>query len=190
MRYDIVLAGVGGQGVLSIAAIIASTAAAEGLVVKQAETHGMSQRGGAVAAHLRMADGPIASDLVPRGEAAMIIGMEPVESLRYLEYLSDDGVVISTTKPLQNIPNYPELEQVVDSLRALPHSVLVDAERLARDAGAVRAANVVLVGVASRFLPLPAKAIESQIKARFGSKGEAILEANLTAFRAARELPD
>lgn len=183
------LAGVGGQGVLSVAAIIASTAAAEGLVVKQAETHGMSQRGGAVAAHLRMADGPIASDLVPRGKAAMIIGMEPVESLRYLEYLSDNGVVISTTKPLQNIPNYPDLEQVLESLRGLPHSILVDAELLAREAGAARAANVVLVGVASRYLPLPPEALETQIKTRFGGKGEAILEANLTAFRAARELP-
>lgn len=182
------LAGVGGQGVLSVAAIIASTAAAEGLVVKQAETHGMSQRGGAVAAHLRMADGPIASDLVPRGEAAMIIGMEPVESLRYLEYLSGDGVVISTSTPLQNIPNYPDLEQVVDSLRGLPHSVLVDAERMAREAGSARAANVVLVGAASRYLPLPPEALEKQITIRFERKGESILRANLAAFRAAREL--
>lgn len=188
MRYDLVLAGVGGQGVLSVAAIIASSAAAEGLLVKQSETHGMSQRGGAVAAHLRLADRPIASDLVSRGEASMIVGMEPLESLRHLQYLAADGVLISTSTPLDNIPDYPSLNELLACLKGLPHSVLVDAEAVAREAGSIRAANVVLVGVASRFLPLPTAAIEGQIAARFGGKGEAILAANLAAFRAAREI--
>lgn len=187
MRYDVVLAGVGGQGVLSVAAIIASTALAEGLEVKQAETHGMAQRGGAVGAHLRLADRPIASDLVARGTAAMILGMEPLESLRHLPFLAADGVLISASTPFRNLPDYPPLEEVLDSIRALPRSLLVEAEQIARRAGSIHTANVAMVGAASRFLPLPPEAIERAIAERFAAKGEKMLEANLTAFRAARE---
>jgi indolepyruvate ferredoxin oxidoreductase beta subunit len=187
MKFDIVLAGVGGQGVLSVSAVIASAALASGLQVKQSEVHGMSQRGGAVSANLRLADRPIASDLVPLGSAALLLGMEPLESLRYLSYLSPEGAVITATAAFQNIPDYPPMAEVLDAIRGLPHAVLVDAERLAREAGSARAVNMVMVGAASNVLPVAADAIERQIAARFASKGDKIVEQNLKAFRSGRE---
>ena len=130
MKFDIIIAGVGGQGVLSVSAIIASSAMQEGLAVKQSEVHGMSQRGGAVLANLRLSSAPIASDLIPRGSAAMILSMEPLESLRYLEYLSPEGTVITATNPVANIPDYPPVEDVLANIRRLPHALTVDAESL------------------------------------------------------------
>jgi indolepyruvate ferredoxin oxidoreductase beta subunit len=187
MKYDIILAGVGGQGVLSVSAIIAASALEEGLFVKQSEVHGMSQRGGAVLANLRLADGTIASDLIPLGSAAMILSMEPLESLRYLRYLRKDGTLITSSNPLVNIPDYPELEGLLGTIRALPNAVLVDSEKLAREAGSVRATNMVMVGAASHRLPVPVEAIELLIKTTFGRKGEKVVESNLAAFRAGRE---
>jgi indolepyruvate ferredoxin oxidoreductase beta subunit len=186
MKYDIILAGVGGQGVLSVSAIIASSAMREGLTVKQSEVHGMSQRGGAVLANLRLADRPIASDLIPFGSAAMILSMEPLESLRYLQYLRPDGSLITSSDPLVNIPDYPPLEGLLDRIRSLPGAVLIPSERLARDAGSARATNMVMVGAASHRLPLPVEAIELFIRTTFQRKGEKVVETNLKAFRAGR----
>jgi indolepyruvate ferredoxin oxidoreductase beta subunit len=187
VKFDIVLAGVGGQGVLSVSAVIASAALASGLQVKQSEVHGMSQRGGAVSANLRLSDRPIASDLVPLGSASLMLAMEPLESLRYLSFLSADGTVITATAPFENIPDYPPMAQVLDAVRLLPHAILVDADRLAREAGSARAVNMVMVGAASNVLPVAAAAIERQIAERFASKGEKVVEQNLRAFRAGRE---
>src|SRR5512135_3528743 len=133
MKYDIILAGVGGQGVLSVSAIIASGAMQEGLAVKQSEVHGMSQRGGAVLANLRIGDAPIASDMIPLGSASMILSMEPLESLRYLKYLSPQGTIITSVDPVRNIPDYPDLEGLLNTIRSIPAAVLVESERLARE---------------------------------------------------------
>jgi indolepyruvate ferredoxin oxidoreductase beta subunit len=187
MKYDIILAGVGGQGVLSVSAIIASSAMRKGLVVKQSEVHGMSQRGGAVLANLRLADKPVASDLIPLGSAAMILSMEPLESLRYLQYLRPDGILITSSDPLVNIPDYPDLDGLLARIRSLPHAVLVASDRLARQAGSAQATNMVMVGAASHHLPVPVEAIELFIKTMFGRKGEKVVETNLKAFRAGRE---
>jgi len=188
MKYDIILAGVGGQGVLSVSAIIASSAMQEGLFVKQSEVHGMSQRGGAVLANLRLADAPIASDLIPLGSAAMILSMEPLESLRYLQYLSaDGGAVITSTNPVVNIPNYPELEDLLAHVRGLPVARLVDGEQLARAAGSARATNMVMVGAASHRLPVKVETLEHFIETTFAAKGVKVVETNLKAFRAGRE---
>jgi indolepyruvate ferredoxin oxidoreductase, beta subunit len=186
VKYDIILAGVGGQGVLSVSAIIASSAMKEGLSVKQSEVHGMSQRGGAVLANLRLADGPIASDLIPRGSAAMILSMEPLESLRYLEYLSADGTVVSASNPVVNIPDYPPIEQVVRQIRSLPHAIVLDAETLARQAGSARATNMVMVGAASPLLPVSFDTVELFVRTVFAAKGDTIVETNLKALRAGR----
>jgi len=186
MIYDIILAGVGGQGVLSVSAIIASSAMRQGLTVKQSEVHGMSQRGGAVLANLRLADKPIASDLIPSGSAALILSMEPLESMRYLQYLRPDGTVITSSNPLVNIPDYPDLEGLLARIRALPHAVLIDSEKLAREAGSARATNMVMVGAASHTLPVPVEAIEEFIRTMFIRKGEKVVETNLAAFRAGR----
>ena len=186
MKFDIILAGVGGQGVLSVSAIIASSAMKEGLAVKQSEVHGMSQRGGAVLANLRLADSPIASDLIPRGTAAMILSMEPIESLRYLEYLSAGGTVISSTNPVTNIGDYPPLDDVLARIRTLPRAILIDAETLARQAGSARATNMVMVGAASPLLPVSFETIEHFVETIFAAKGGKVVEINLKALHAGR----
>jgi indolepyruvate ferredoxin oxidoreductase beta subunit len=185
VRADIVLAGVGGQGVLSVAAILAEAARREGLTVKQAEVHGMAQRGGAVQATLRIASGEIASELVPRGAATMILGMEPVEALRYLEYLAPEGTLITAAEPVHNVPGYPPLDEVHDRVRALG-GLIVEADRLAREAGSPRAANVVMVGAASTRLDLPVETLEACVRDGFAAKGERVVGVNMRAFRAGR----
>jgi indolepyruvate ferredoxin oxidoreductase beta subunit len=187
MKYDVVLAGVGGQGVLSISAIIAASALREDLHVKQSEVHGMAQRGGSVLANLRLSDEPVWSDIVPEGSADLVISMEPVESLRHLNWLSPEGTLITSTHSFVNVPDYPELESVLAEVRALAHAVLVDAEDVARRAGNVRATNMVLVGAASSVLPIAAESIEAEIRRQFGAKGERIIDMNLRAFREGRE---
>jgi len=187
MKFDIILAGVGGQGVLAVSAIIASSAMKEGLAVKQSEVHGMSQRGGAVLANLRLADAPIASDLIPLGGASLILSMEPLESLRYLRYLRPQGAIITSTNPMVNIPDYPDLDGLLERIRSLPHAALVDGEKLARAAGSARATNMVMVGAASHHLPVQVETLEHYIQTVFAAKGEKIVEVNLKAFRAGRE---
>ena len=187
MKYDIILAGVGGQGVLSVSAIIASSAMKEGLLVKQSEVHGMSQRGGAVLANLRLSDAPIASDLIPLGSAALILSMEPLESLRYLRYLSPDGALVTSTNPVVNIQDYPDLDGLLDTVRSLPYARLVDGEKLARAAGSARATNMVMVGAASHRLPVKVETLEHFIRTTFAAKGDKIVETNLKAFRSGRE---
>jgi indolepyruvate ferredoxin oxidoreductase beta subunit len=187
MNYDIITAGVGGQGILSISAIIASSALKSGLFVKQAEAHGMAQRGGAVVSHLRLSNHPLHSDLVAQGRADMIISMEPVESLRYLSYLSPGGTVLTAVEPVVNIPDYPDIEDVLAALRSLPSTRLIEAARLARQAGSARASNMVMVGAASNLLPVPWRTIEKDIRETFGRKSEKMVEINLRAFRLGRD---
>jgi indolepyruvate ferredoxin oxidoreductase beta subunit len=186
MKFDIILAGVGGQGVLSVSAIIASSAMKEGLAVKQSEVHGMSQRGGAVLANLRLSDRPIASDLIPRGSAAMILSMEPLESLRYLEFLSAGGTVVTATNPVANIPDYPPIDEVLARIHSLPHALTIDAESLARKAGSARATNMVMVGAASPLLPVSFETLEHFVQTVFAGKGAKVVETNLKALHAGR----
>ena len=187
MKFDIILAGVGGQGVLSVSAIIASSAMHEGLSVKQSEVHGMSQRGGEVQANLRLSDKPIASDLIPRATASLVLSMEPLESLRYLPYLSDTGTVLTSTDAVTNFANYPEMDQLLAQIRALPRAILIDAERLARQAGSARATNMVMVGAASHLLPVTFETIEHFVRTLFAAKGAKVVETNLKALAAGRE---
>jgi indolepyruvate ferredoxin oxidoreductase beta subunit len=187
MKYDIVLAGVGGQGVLALAAAIASGAMEEKLFVKQAEVHGMAQRGGAVMSSLRLADGEIASDLIPQGTAALILSMEPMESLRYLGYLSAQGTVVTSANPVRNIPDYPDLNDLIARIRQLPGAIVVDAEKLARAAGSTRATNMVMVGAAMHLLPIRPETIESAVRTIFARKGPEVVDINLRALRAGRE---
>jgi len=187
MTSDVVIAGVGGQGVLSVAAIIARAARTEGLEVKQTEVHGMAQRGGAVQATLRISPQPIASELVPRHTAAMILGLEPVEALRYLEYLSPDGVLITAAEPVTNVTDYPRIDEVHEVVRRIGGH-LVEALRLAKESGSPRAANVVMVGAASVYLPLAVAAFEAAVTQAFAAKGERVIGINLAAFRAGRTI--
>ena len=188
MKCDCLLVGVGGQGVLSVAVVIARAAAKIGCSVRQSEVHGMAQRGGAVSAHLRLAGQgeSIAGDLVPRGEADLIIAMEPLESLRYLAWLSPTGMVVSSADNLINIPNYPEKNEITAAIKSLPRSSLVNAESLAREAGLVKTVNMVMVGAASPFLPIPEDVLISTIAEMFITKDPKLAELNKKAFALGR----
>jgi len=150
--------------------------------MKQTEVHGMSQRGGDVQSHLRISDRTIASDLIPLGTADIIISLEPMEALRYLPYLKKDGWVVTNSKPFRNIPDYPELEQVMEVYNSLPNKIIVDVEQIAKDLGAPRSSNVVLLGAASTHLPIDYIKLESGIRRIFGRKGESVVDTNLKAL--------
>ncbi len=183
MRRDILLAGVGGQGLLSIAAVLGHAALARGLDLRQCEVHGMAQRGGSVQSHLRYADGPIYSDLVREGTADLVLSLEPMEGLRYLPYLHPAGILVTSTSPVRNIPDYPDLDRVLAEIRALPRHLLVDADGLAERAGARQAANLALLGAASPFLALEPESLEAGVRAVFAGRGEDVVSANVRAFR-------
>ena len=187
MKCDIVLAGVGGQGILSIATVLGLAAVENNLYLKQAETHGMSQRGGAVQSYLRLSDRPIFSDLIPSGEAQLILSVEPLEALRYLPYLSDDGYVITNTTPFINIPDYPDLDEISKTIANLPRVVAIDAENVAKTAGNIKSSNMVMLGAASPFVELPLESLEKAIREIFYKKGAEIVAVNLRAFHAGRD---
>lgn len=185
MKRDIILAGVGGQGILSIATVIGEAALKEGLYLKQAEVHGMSQRGGDVQSNLRLSSEPIYSDLIPKGGADIIISLEPMEALRYLPYLKPDGWIVSSCKPFVNIPNYPDIEQVLEHIKAVKNHVLLDVEVLAKEAGApLQAANMVLLGAAIPMLGIDHDKIVAGVERIFARKGEAVVAANIAAIEA------
>lgn len=186
MKCDIVLAGVGGQGILSIATVLGLAAVENNLYLKQAETHGMSQRGGAVQSYLRLSDKPIYSDLIPSGEAQLILSVEPLESLRYLGFLSAEGYVITNTTPFVNIPDYPDPEEILKTIDNLPHVIAIDAEDVAKNAGNVKSSNMVMLGAASPFIELPLSSLEQGIREIFARKGEDVVAVNLSAFHAGR----
>ncbi|MDR0541591.1 MAG: indolepyruvate oxidoreductase subunit beta [Dysgonamonadaceae bacterium] len=187
MKTDIILAGVGGQGILSVAAVIGEAALEDNLYMKQAEVHGMSQRGGDVQSHLRIGNRPIASDLIPLGQADIIISLEPMEALRYLPYLKKDGWIVTHSKPFENIPDYPELAQIMQAYETLPHKVILNAEQIAKDLGAPRSENMVLLGAASPYLPMDFSKLENGIRRIFGKKGNEVVEMNLRALEAGKK---
>ncbi len=190
MKADIILAGVGGQGILSIATVLGAAALQNDLYLKQAETHGMSQRGGAVVSHLRIADSPIYSDLIPKGKADLILSVEPMESLRYLPYLSEEGYIVTNSTPFINIPNYPEVDEVMEKVKTQEKVVLIDADKIAKELGNGRASNMVMLGAASPFIDVDFEKLEAGIKMVFERKGEEIVELNLKALRAGRKFAE
>jgi len=183
MKYDVILAGVGGQGVLSVASIIAQAAMNEGFEVRQSEVHGMAQRGGAVLSSLRISKKKISSDLVPKGGADLIISMEPLESLRYVSYLKPDGILVTAAEPFNNIANYPDINGVHSTVKKLPKWRIIQAAALAKEAGLAKTVNTVMVGAASCFLPLQADSLEKTITEVFSKKDEKTAQANAKAFK-------
>jgi len=187
MKKDIILAGVGGQGILSIAAVIGMAALNSGLQLKQAEVHGMSQRGGDVHSNLRIADHEIFSDLIPFGKADLIISVEPMESLRYLPWLSKDVWLISNNVPHVNIPDYPDMKMIVEAIEAVGQHVLINGDEMAKELGMSRSANMVILGAASPWLGIRYIEIENAVKKIFGSKGQEVVDQNLKALAAGNE---
>lgn len=188
MKTDIILAGVGGQGILTIAAAIGMAAVNKGLYLKQAEVHGMSQRGGDVQSNLRISDKPIYSDLVAKGCADLIISVEPMEALRYLPYLKKGGYVITNTVPYNNIPDYPETNIILERIDKLPCKIALDADQIAKETATARASNIVILGAATPFLGLSITELEGGIKSLFRAKGNEIVEMNIKALRAGYEI--
>jgi indolepyruvate ferredoxin oxidoreductase beta subunit len=190
MKADIILAGVGGQGILSIAASIGMAALDNELFIKQAEVHGMSQRGGAVHSNLRISSKPIASDLIPLGNADLILSVEPMESLRYMPYLSTDGWLVTNSNPYLNIPDYPDMRAIEEQIALHPNHVLLDADQIASDLGSKKVSNMVILGAATPFIGIPYEHFESGIRAIFGRKGEEMVLLNLEALRKGKEITE
>ena len=187
MKNDIILSGVGGQGILSIAAAIGLAAVANDLFLKQSEVHGMSQRGGDVQSHLRLSDRPVSSDLIPYGKADIIISVEPMESLRYLPWLSENGWLVTNSNPFINIPDYPPLEDILKEIKKIKNHLIIDADGIAKESGSARSGNIVILGAASAFIDMPFHSLENAIRTLFSRKGDKIVEANLKALNAGRE---
>lgn len=187
MKKDIILCGVGGQGILSIAAAIGLAAKSQKLHLKQAEVHGMSQRGGAVQSHLRLSSEPIASDLIPYGHADVILSVEPMESLRYLPFLSETGILLTNSECFENISIYPDPAELYAEIKKQKNHVLIHASQIAKDCGSGKASNMVMLGAAAKSIAIPEEAFRSAIVELFTSKGDEITELNLSAFDAGRK---
>ena len=187
MKNDIILSGVGGQGILSIAATIGMAAVANNLFLKQSEVHGMSQRGGDVQSHLRISENPVSSDLIPYGKADLIISVEPMESLRYLPWLSEEGWLVTNSNPFINIPDYPAIDEILNEIRKVKNNIIIDADGIAKKAGSSRSGNIVILGAASPFIDMTYESLENAIRTIFSRKGEDVVEANLKALKAGRE---
>ena len=187
MKSDIILSGVGGQGILSIAATIGMAALENHLYLKQAEVHGMSQRGGAVQSHLRISENEIASDLIPLGKADLIISVEPMESLRYLPWLSEKGWLVTNTIPFINIADYPDMKELLSEIEKLSHHITINADEIARQVKSPWSSNIVMLGAASPFLNLPYESLEIGIRKIFGRKGDKVVQFNIDALKAGRE---
>lgn len=187
MQKNIIISGVGGQGILTIASIIDLAAMNLGLNLKQAEVHGMSQRGGAVESHLRISSKEIFSDLIPLGRADLILSVEPIESLRYLPFLSPEGVIVTAVEPYENISNYPDQEALLKDIKASASSMLVEAKSIAKEAGSPKVYNIAMLGAASPYIGIGSEELERAIEVFFERKGDKIVAMNLEAFRLGKE---
>jgi indolepyruvate ferredoxin oxidoreductase, beta subunit len=187
MKNDIILSGVGGQGILSIAATIGLAAVENNLFLKQSEVHGMSQRGGDVQSHLRLSDTNISSDLIPFGKADIIISIEPMESLRYLPWLSPSGWLVTNSSPFINIPDYPDTDEILKEIKKIKNNIIIDADTMAKEAGSIKSVNMVILGAASPFVEVPYKSLENAIRKLFGKKGDEVVDLNLKALKAGRD---
>ena len=187
-KRDIIISGVGGQGIVSIASVIGYATLEAKLFFKQSEVHGMSQRGGEVQSHFRISNEPIYSDLIPMGSADLILSVEPMEALRYINYLSMDGIIISNKNPYTNIPNYPDLNKIWEAIASVPNSIIIDADEEARKLGSSKAANMILLGAAAERIGIEFSMLENAIRTLFSKKGERIVEINIAALRRGREI--
>ncbi len=190
MKSDIILAGVGGQGILSIAAVVGYAAVNKKLFLKQSEVHGMSVRGGAVQSNLRLSDKEIYSDVISIGKANLIISVEPMEALRYLPWLSKDGWLVTNSKPFSNISDYPEIDQVYDNIKSVSNNIIIDAASMASQIKSPRSSNMIVLGAAIPFLPFEWEDFETGINQLFGSKGKELVDKNLEALRLGKEFAE
>ncbi|MCF6184669.1 MAG: indolepyruvate oxidoreductase subunit beta [Bacteroidales bacterium] len=187
MKADIILSGVGGQGILSIAATLGTAALQEGLNMKQSEVHGMSQRGGDVSSNMRISDKPIASDLIAKGKADVILSVEPMESLRFISYLKPDGWLITNSKPFKNIAVYPDIEDIYKEIRKIKNHIIVNADEIAAELKSLRSSNIVMLGAATPFLEINFESLKKSLQSIFENKGQDVVDKNIAALEKGRE---
>ncbi len=190
MKTNIILSGVGGQGILTIAAVLDTAALSENLHIKQSEVHGMSQRGGAVQSHVRISDKEIYSDLIPEGKADLILSVEPMELLRYVPFLKEDGWLVTDSESFVNTSNYPDKNELFDQIKKHPNHVIVDATEIAKKIGNSKIANMVLLGAASAIIPISENSMLEAIKKLFQHKSERIIKLNLEAFAEGKKVAE
>lgn len=188
MKSNIIIAGVGGQGILTIAAVLDLAALDQDLHVKQSEVHGMSQRGGAVQSHVRISDTEIYSDLIPHEKADLILSVEPMELLRYIPFLKNTGWLITDSKAFINISNYPDKHELYKIIKSHKNNIIINATAMAKKLGNSKIANIVLLGAASSLIPLPEESIIMAIKKLFQNKSERIFNLNMEAFQAGKKM--
>lgn len=189
MITNVLIAGVGGQGIILLSDVLGRAAIRSGLGVRGSETHGMAQRGGSVVAHVRLGDAK--SPLIPRGRAEYLLALEPLEALRYLDYLAEHCQAVISTTPLPpasvhgTVAGYPGVELILQELSRYAEVHPVDALSLAKRAGSVLTANVVMLGALSalRGFPLKEEILKESIAQRVPPK---TVEMNLTAFKLGR----
>jgi len=187
MNVNMILAGVGGQGILTIATILDLAASQQQLHIKQSEVHGMSQRGGAVVSHVRISDNPIYSDVIPKGKADIIISLEPLESLRYLPFLKKDGWIITNSEPFLNINDYPKMDDLINEIKKIKNHLIINSDEISKKCGTSKASNIVMLGAASNQLPISENTLLKTINKLFKAKGERIIKLNLEAFNAGKQ---
>jgi indolepyruvate ferredoxin oxidoreductase beta subunit len=188
MKTNIILSGVGGQGILTIAAVLDTAALSENLNIKQSEVHGMSQRGGAVQSHVRISDSEIYSDLIPEGKADLILSVEPMELLRYIPFLNKEGWLVTDSNPFINTLDYPEQKDIYEQIKKHPNHVILDATEIAKNLGNSKVANMVLLGAAASMIPLSEESLIKAIKTLFQHKSERIINLNIVAFLEGKKL--
>jgi len=190
MKTDLILAGVGGQGILTIAATVGMAALKKDLFLKQSEVHGMSQRGGAVQSHMRFSENEIASDLISLSSADLIISVEPMEGLRYLSYLNNNGWLITNTHPFINIRNYPDIDKLMDEIKLVKNHIALDADAMAKEIKSIRSSNIIMLGAASPFINIDYKLLEEGLRAIFSRKGDKVVDINIKALKIGREFTE
>jgi indolepyruvate ferredoxin oxidoreductase beta subunit len=125
--------------------------------------------------------------LIPKGQADLIISVEPMEALRYLPWLSKEGWIITNDQPFINTLNYPEVDKIYTELKKLPNKVVINADNMAKELGSARSANMVILGAASPHIEIPFEEIENAVREVFARKGEDIVNVNLACLHAGRE---
>jgi len=183
MKSNIILSGVGGQGILTLASIIDTAALYQNLFVKQSEVHGMSQRGGAVQCHVRISDKEIYSDLIPEGETDLILSAEPMELLRHIPFLKKNGWIITDSSTFENIVNYPDKHDLYKQIKTHYNHIIINAKSCAKDMGNTKVCNMILLGAAAEHLPLEEEKLLRAIRYLFRDKSEKIILKNIDAFK-------
>lgn len=187
MKSNIILSGVGGQGILTLASIIDIAALNQNLFVKQSEIHGMSQRGGSVQCHVRISDTQIYSDLIPEGEVDLILSAEPMELLRHIPSLKRNGWIITDSSTFENIVNYPDKHDLYKQIKKHVNHIIISAKSCAKDLGNSKVCNMILLGAASDHMAIPEEKFINAINIFFKDKSERIKNKNIEAFKVGRQ---